>query len=154
MKGQVVIESYDEATGESRYKIATKWGTFDHTVKCSEEDKDVENRFDGLRFARYLCYIDELRAKASAFEQRAIGIDHAANVLYQVATDEKTIWDVTGDAVLELRLLAEVERDKARELRLTASTLKKRYPEMVESVLSTRRDLRERVDKKDKEENE
>ena len=154
MKGQVSIESYDEATGESRYKIATKWGTFDRTVKCSEEDKDIENRFDGIRFARYLCYIDELRAKARAFDQRAIGMKHAADVLYSIATDEKTIWEVGGDSVLEVRILAEVARNQARELRLTADTLEKRYPEMVKSVLSTRRDMRQRVANKKKEENE
>lgn len=142
MKGQIVIESYDESTGKSRFKIATKWGTFDHTVTCAPEDKDIQNRFDGLRFARYLCYIDELRAKARAYDQRAIGMSHAADVLYGIATDEKTMWDVKGDSVLECRILAEVARDQARELRHTADTLEKRYPETVESVLAARRHVR------------
>ena len=56
--------------------------------------------------------------------------------------------------MLEVRILAEVARDQARELRLTADTLEKRYPEMVKSVLSTRRDMRQRVANKKKEENE
>lgn len=150
MKGQIVIESYDKATGKSRVKIATKWGTFDHTVECAPEDKDVENRFDGIRFAHRLCYIDYLRAKARAFEQRAIGISHAANILYGVATDEKTQWKVNGDAVMDCRIQAEIAADEARVMREEANKLERDYPAFVGATLDTRRQLRA----KHKEENE
>ncbi len=147
---QIVIESYDPETGISRVKLNTKYGTFDHSVAIAEEDKDIENRHDGVKFALYKCQIDKLRAKARVFRERANGATHAANVLYRAATDPTLrYWKYTGDSVMLIRIQAEVFADEARKLLEKADEMEKDYPNMVASVLDTRRAFREHLDKKE-----
>lgn len=147
---QIVIESYDPETGISRVKLNTKYGTFDHSVTISEEDRDVENRHDGVKFALYKCQVDKLRAKGRALRERAKGIEHAANVLCRAATDPTLrYWKYTGDSVMLVRIQAEVFADEARKLFEKADEMEKDYPDMVASVLNARRAFREHLDKKE-----
>lgn len=150
---QIVIENYDKNTGVSRVKLNTKYGTFDHSVTISAEDKDIENRHDGIRFAMYLCQIDKLRAKARAYRERGKGMEHAANVLYKANIDpELKYWNYTGDSIMVVRIQAEIAFDEARKCSEKADKMEVEYPEMVESVLNARRALRKHIEKK-KEEN-
>lgn len=147
---QIVIESYDKNTGVSRVKLNTKYGTFDHSVEISPEDKDVENRFDGIRFAMYLCQIDKLRAKARAYRERGNGMTHAANVLIRAATDPTLrYWKYTGDSVMLVRIQAEIAYDEARKCSEEADKMEAEYAEVVESALSTRRAIRKRIEKRE-----
>lgn len=147
---QIVIESYDEKTGISRVKLNTKYGTFDHSVRVAEEDKDIENRHDGVKFALYKCQIDATRAKGRALRERAKGMDHAANVLINAANDPALrYWKYTGDSVMLVRVQAEIFYDEARQLFKEADDMKKDYLTMVASTLNTRRAFRKRGEKKE-----
>ncbi len=147
---QIVIESYDPETGISRVKLNTKYGSFDHSVAISEEDRDVENRHDGVKFALYLCQIDKLRAKARTFRERANGMSHAGNVLFAAAADSNCkYWNYTADSVMLVRIQEEVARDEARKCDYQADELEKGYSAMVESVLNARRAFRKRGEKKE-----
>lgn len=147
---QIVIENYDKNTGVSRVKLNTKYGTFDHSVTVSAEDKDIENRYDGIRFAMYLCQIDKLRAKARTYRERGNGMTHAANVLYSAATDPKLkYWNYGADPVMLVRIQAEVAFDEARKCSEKADEMEAGYAEMVESILNTRRALRKHIEKKE-----
>ena len=151
MRDQLVSATYNEATGVSTVKLNTKYGTFEHSVVVAPEDKDVANKFDGCKFAEYLCQIDKLRAKARAFRERAIGIDHAANVLCAIKCDPKMrLWNVSSDDLLELRIQAEIAYDQARVIKERADKMKDGYAEFVESTLNARRKFREHA-KKDSE---
>ena len=144
MRDQLVSATYNEATGVSTVKLNTKYGTFEHSVVVAPEDKDVANKFDGCKFAEYLCQIDKLRAKARAFRERAIGIDHAANVLCAIKRDPKMrLWDVSSDDLLELRIQAEIAYDQARVIKERANKMKDGYAEFVESTLNACRKFRE-----------
>ncbi len=145
---QIVIESYDEKTGTSRVKLNTKYGTFDRSVTVADEDKDVENRHDGIKFAMYLCQIDKLRAKARTLRERANGMSHAGNVLFAAAADSNCkYWNYTADSVMLVRIQEEVARDEARKCDYQADELEKGYSAMVESVLNARRAFRKKADK-------
>lgn len=147
---QIVIEGYDSETGTSRVKLNTKYGTFDHSVTISEEDRDIENRHDGVKFALYKCQVDKLRAKARALRERAKGIEHAANVLCRAATDPTLrYWKYTGDSVMLVRIQAEVFADEARKLFEEADNMEKDYPTMVASTLNARRAFRKFGEKKE-----
>lgn len=147
---QIVIENYDEKTGISRVKLNTKYGTFDHSVEIAEEDKDIENRHDGVKFALYKCQIDKKREKGRALRERAKGMDHAANVLINAANDPTLrYWKYTGDSVMLVRVQAEIFADEARKLFEEADNMEKDYPTMVASTLNARRAFRKRGEKKE-----
>lgn len=147
---QIVIEEYNAETGTSRVKLNTKYGVFDRTVTISDEDKDIENRHDGIKFAMYLCQIDKLRAKARVFRERAYGMEHAGNVLFAAAMDPNCkYFKYSADSVMLVRIQEEVARDEARKCDDKADQMEEDYPSMVESVLNARRAFREHLDKKE-----
>lgn len=148
MRDQLVCADYNEVTGVSTVKLNTKYGTFEHSVVCSPEDKDVQNKFDGCKFAEYLCQVDKLKAKARAFRERANGMEHAANVLYQIHSDPKMyIWKVSSDDIMQVRVQAEIAYDQARVLSEHAKQMKDGYAEFVETILNARRKFREHEEK-------
>lgn len=152
---QIVVEEYNPETGVSRVKLNTKYGVFEHSVKIAEEDKDVENRHDGVKFALYKCQIDKMRAKGRVLRERANGMEHAANVLFAAATDPTLrYWKYTGDSVMLVRVQAEIMFDEARECFEEADSMEIDYPMMVETSLNTRRAFRKRADKRKEEDGE
>jgi len=143
MSEQLVRADYDEATGISTVTVNSKWGKFTRTVKVHEEDKDIANKWDGPAFAHYLCKIDVIRAKARAMDERAIALRHGAKVLYNAAKTT-TIWNYSGDSMLELYCLAEDFEKQAENLRNIANEMKAKYPEMVKHQQDKRKRMQER----------
>lgn len=145
MKNKILESSYDKDTGVSTVTIESKWGTFTRSVVAQDEDKDIANRWDGCRFAHYLCTADMLKAKGKAFVERANGMNHAANVLAGIRYDTNWLYpDVGyGDAILDLRIQAEVAEDYGRECISRAKEMKQNYLSYVEDILTKRRKLRE-----------
>lgn len=147
MKDRILEAYYDEETGISQVILQTKWGTFEHAVVVSKEDEDIANKWDGCRFANYLCLIDKYRAKGKAFIERANGINAAADSLNQ------SIWSVTDDYVYgepftPSEMIAMMrdqayyaERDGRKYLEI-AKKMKEDYPEYIEQVLAERRKIR------------
>ena len=140
---KIVDARYDENTGVSVVTLGTKWGTFTHAVRLSEEDKDIANRWDGCKFAHYLCMIDKLKSKGHAFIERANGINHAATAVARAMYDggvsrvenprefNKVLGKMRDQAYY-------AERDGRKYLEV-AESMKQKYPEFVEETLKARR---------------
>lgn len=143
MTDQLVKAEYDEDTGISTVTLNTKWGTFTRTVKCQKEDADVQNRWTGILMAHYLCLADKAKAKSRAFHERAVGIEHAANVLVHVARDSQR-WTIHSDSLLQLRCTAEEMAEISAKYRKIAEDMYKKYPEVIKNDLKMRRYVRDR----------
>lgn len=140
MTDQLVRAEYDETTGISTVTLNTKYGVFTETTKVHEEDTDIANRWDGIRFAWYKCLIDKMRAKAKMYETRADGIRYALGVLRGEIKDGTYL--EFGDALLEMECILEVVENDALRCRQIANEKEQEYEKMVEGVLTTRRNLR------------
>lgn len=90
----------------------TKYGTFHGKVTCAAEDYDVENDTDGYIFAETKCNIQVNKERAKRFEQRAIGMRHAYNVLLKSGVSED---DPTLRKLLRQVKIAEREASAAKE---------------------------------------
>lgn len=143
---KIIDAWYDEETGVSQVTLQTKWGTFSHAVAVDEEDEDIANKWDGCRFAHYLCLIDKYRAKGKAFIERSNGINAATDALNQ------SIWSVTdgyvyGEPFTPSEMIAMMrdqayyaERDGRKYLEV-AEEMRQHYPEFIEETLESRRNF-------------
>lgn len=137
----ILHSDFDKETGVSTVVLQTKWGTFKETSTCHAEDADVMNRWDGCAFAHYKCVVDKYAAKARAFHERALGMEHAANVLCQVRNMTKT-WNVVEDSILQVRCLAEDAESEAKRYREKANQMRADYQDFCASTLAAHRDFR------------
>ena len=140
---KIIDAWYDEDSGLSQVTLGTHWGTFTRTVVVDPEDADVANRWDGCKFAHYLCVIDKLIAKGHAFIERSNGINHAATVVARAMYDSgvsrvenprefnKILGKMRDQAYY-------AERDGRKYLEV-AESMKQKYPEFVEETLKARR---------------
>lgn len=143
MREQLVKAEYNENTGESTVMLNTRWGVFTRTVKVHPDDADIANKWDGCRFAHYLCHIDAMKAEARAYKERAIGVRHAAHVILQ-ASKTSIYWNYSIDSVLELYCIAEDFEKRAENLLNLAAELKRKYPEICEKTIEARRAVRKK----------
>lgn len=148
MKNKTLESNYDKDTGISTVVIQSKWGTFTHSVIVQDEDKDIANKWDGCRFAHYLCMADMLKAKGKAFVERGNGMEHAANVMtqYYLQQDNQIATEMYPyyvDAILDLRNQAQIAKREGKKYLAKAKDMKKNYLSYVEDILTKRRKLRE-----------
>lgn len=129
-KFNIVDARYEEAPGYSVVTIETKYGTFTNMAEVAFEDEDIENKWDGCRFAEYKCKIDFLRAKSRAMRERARGIRHAANFIENPA-DLKRVFRQAND----------MDR-RADDLRERAKYMEDAYPNYCDKMLTIRRTAR------------
>lgn len=140
----IISAKYDESTGESTVVLGTHWGTFKHTVTVDEEDKDVANRWDGCRFAHYLCVVDKLFAKGHALIERSKGINHAAiTISRSMYADGVPRIENNQEFNKTLSMMRDqafyAERDGRKYLEI-ARKMKKEYPDFINEVLKVRHD--------------
>lgn len=142
---KIIDAWYDEDSGLSQVTLGTHWGTFTRTVVVDPKDADVANRWDGCKFAHYLCVIDKLIAKGHAFIERSNGINHAATVIARA---------MYADGVPRIKNSQEfnkvlgmmrdqayyAERDGRKYLKI-AEEMRQRYPEFIEETLESRRNF-------------
>lgn len=142
---KIIDAWYDEDSGVSSVTLGTNWGVFSHAVHLEEEDTDVANRWDGCKFAHYLCMIDKLNSKGHAFIERSNGINHAATVVARAMyadgvpriKNNKEFNKVLG----MLRDQAYyAERDGRKYLDMAAK-MKENYPKFIEETLEARRNF-------------
>lgn len=89
MKGKIVDAHIE---GRTTYVTKqTKYGTFKGKVTIHPDDEDVRSEIDGYTFAEIKCDIQALKEKAKVMKQRAIGIDHAYNVLKKSGVQEDDV---------------------------------------------------------------
>ena len=148
MKNKILESNYNKDTGVSTVTIESKWGTFTRSVVVQDEDKDIANKWDGCRFAHYLCTADMLKAKGKAFVERANGMNHAANVMAQsflqkdnqIATE---MFPYYVDAILDLLKQAKIAKWEGKKYLIKAKDMNKNYLSYVKDILTKRRELRE-----------
>ena len=140
---KIIDAWYDEEDGISSVTLGTHWGVFTNTVEVDQEDEDVANRWDGCKFAHYLCVIDKLVSKGHAFIERANGINHAATVIARAMYD-KGVSRIENQKEFNkvLGMMRDqayyAERDGRKYLQI-AEDMRQKYREFVEEVLNTRR---------------
>lgn len=144
MADKIVRADYDEDTGISTVTLSTSWGTFTHTVAVQEEDKDIQNSWDGCTFAHYLCMVDKMRAKARAFRERAKAIRSAANIYFAAEANRDDPMIGYGYVKFFLDTQADFAERDAKKYDDIAKAMRQRYPEYIEETLATRRKLRSR----------
>ena len=145
MQDKILKATYDPISGISVCQLATKWGVFEHSVKVKDEDKDIANKWDGIRFAEYLCKIDKFKAKGRAFQERANGVKHAYNVCEYNNKNAPEVFK-TNPAALDtmMRQCYHMEEESKFYYNL-AKTWKEKYPQFIEKVLTERRKFRENI---------
>lgn len=91
MKGKIIDAHVNEKT--TYVTKQTKYGTFKGKVTVHPEDEDICSELEGYTFAEIKCDIQALKERAKVMKQRAIGIDHAFNVLRKsgIQEDDKTM---------------------------------------------------------------
>lgn len=134
----IVTAKYDADTGESIFKVNTRYGVFEHTVKVQPEDKDIANRWDGVCFAKMLCLIDIEKARARAYRERAIGIKQCMD-----AFPHKD-----SPAYKTMERQCNCMKREADYRKKCADSLKKDYPKLVSQVLGRKRAFREKMSNK------
>lgn len=146
MKDKILVADYNGVTGVSTVQLATSWGTFTHTVKVDKDDVDIANRFDGCRFAHYLCVADKLEAKGKAFLERSNGMNVAANVLASQLPEDVTPSKIRLKCIGTIRDQAYYAERDGRMYIEQARKMRDNYLEYVETTLNTRRKIRNKVD--------
>ena len=139
MKDKIMFADYNNETGESTVQLLTKWGTFTNTVHVDDEDKDIANRWDGCRFAHYLCVADKLEAKGRAFLNRADGMNVAANVLASQLPQGVEPNKVRINCIGTIRDQAYFAERDGRKYIERAREMREQYLDYVEKTLSERR---------------
>lgn len=122
----------------------TRYGTFEATVHCNEEDLDIQNNWDGAIFAEYLCDLQSLHKQVTFMEQRAIGAMNVYKSLLQ-SKDENDEW------MKLVKHHANIARRDADNLRETYKRMKKNYKVFTESRANMRREFIEIKNKRDSE---
>lgn len=141
MKGKILESDYIEEIGWSSVQKATPYGTFYESVHVHPEDEDIANAWDGMRFAELKCDIEAAKEKAKWMRQRAIGVRIALQNLDNAGTNDSHTLDN-----LERQVWAfEREADKYKEI---YEEMRDSYPAFTQMILDRRRQLREKVEKK------
>ena len=151
MVEQMTRADYNEETGVSVVTLNTPYGVFTEQTKVHEEDKDIANRWDGIFFAYQKCLTDMYRGKARMYEHRRDGVLYAVRVLAQKDNDCPE-YGITDDILMHIQRVADTLDEDATRCREKAERREKTYKEMVESILSKRRELRQRAKDGNKEE--
>lgn len=97
MKEYIVYANYDPATGISKMVKSNRYGTFSATAEVHEEDKDIANRWDGLRFCEFKIDMQSERVRASIFRERMNGV---RNALCSIEPPEPGEDDYTWDKMM------------------------------------------------------
>ena len=139
MKGKILESRYNP--GYSSYVLKqTKYGTFSSEVFIHDEDKDIDNSFDGCRIAEFDCDTKAYKEKAKWLRQRAIG----ARALYNNSQFIDSIVD-SDDRMYEQVLFLEREADKAKNY---YERRKDYRPIFINNLLKRRRETRNLINKK------
>ena len=140
MKGKIIESEY--IPGYTSWVCKqTKYGSFYGIAVLQEEDKDIDNSFDGCRIAEFKANLAACKEKAKWMRQRAIGAATIVNNLYD-SLDEETWNKLNHQVEVSFR-----EADKAKEY---YERMRDYLPIFIENLLKRRRETRELIaNKKD-----
>ena len=136
MKEQIVKAEYNPETGVSEMIKVNKYGCFHAKSVVHEEDADIANRWDGLRFCELKIDIEVAKAKATMLRERANGIRSAIMAIEPPEPGEE---DYTFDKLL---FQYQDARNRYEDQYTKYKRMKSMYHEIADTVLSTRRRMR------------
>lgn len=138
MKGKILESQYNP--GYSSYVLKqTKYGTFSSEVFLHDEDKDIDNSFDGCRIAEFDCDTKAYKEKAKWLRQRAIGASIMSYNLIHAYTPEQRL-----KVIDQLEYLFK-EADNAKNY---YERRKDYRPIFINNLLKRRRETRNLINKK------
>jgi len=97
MKWTLVSSNYDAETGISKVIINTELGTFEGTSKLHDEDKDIQSKYTGCRYA-------EMRAAAKYLKRKIKNQKIKVDTLKNLISNLERLADYDKD-VLEARFV-------------------------------------------------
>lgn len=150
MKGTILYAEYDEGTGVSVVTKQTKYGTFTRSVRVHEYDADIANQYDGCYFAELKCDIAAYQERAKFMRERAKGITHAFNVLSHADAQANPYMDEMAPEWYFLAHQADLAWRNAEQAFETYKILKESYSALIETTLRQRREMRDRIERKHK----
>lgn len=128
---------YNEETGESIVDKSSQYGRFYGATICRNEDKDIQNRWDGMYIADFKCDRQIQRARAMDMRSRAKGIQHAYNVLSKTYGEANEVVRALGKQVYAANCIADSESNKYHRMR-------DKGRDIINGIVDTRRDFREK----------
>ena len=138
MRGKILESYYDGEEGFSSVTKHTKYGTFIAEAYCHPEDKDIQNEWDGCRFAEFKCDIQALHEKIKMMKQRLIGMDQLIDLLDRPQVAEEITYNLYKDLVdLRNSVQGQIEVDIDKY-----DAMMENYQENTERVLQHRRKFR------------
>lgn len=140
MRGKILDSDYLEEIGVSFVEKATPYGNFYGEVYLHEDDADIANAWDGMRFAEMKCDIRAMKEKAKVMRQRAIGVEIALKNLDNAKVNDPFTLDNLERQVWAFRKEADRYKEIYEEMRDS-------YQAYTQVILDRRRQLRDKVDK-------
>ena len=138
MRGKILESYYDGEEGFSCVTKHTKYGTFTAEAYCHPEDKDIQNEWDGCRFAEFKCDMQALHEKIKMMKQRLIGMDQLIDLLDRPEVAEQIDYGLYKDVVdLRNSVQGQIEVDINKYDAMMAN-----YQDNTERVLQHRRKFR------------
>ena len=140
MKGKILESEFEQ--GHSSWIIKeTKYGTFfGQAFINTDKNLDIENSFDGCRIAEFRCDLQAVKEKSKWMRQRAIGIQHAYNVL-------KNNFEEDNPALQQLKRQEEIAWRDYYSTRCLYERMKEYEPFYIKNIVEERQKLRKIIEK-------
>lgn len=138
MKGKILSCFYDEQIGIGYLEKATKYGTFEYTTFCDDEDFKKQNKWDAGHFAEYQCDLQALKEKNKWMGQRIIGMKQMLKLVNEDSQEYKKLNDFVYSVEKQLK------KDK-----VLYKALKDKYVEYTVETLKAREELVAKVKNKE-----
>lgn len=146
---RILKAEYNPETHTSVVSKSSQYGVFTHTVVCQEPDYDVENKFDGCRFAETRCDRDISLARLKDMRSRYYGAKHMYNVL---CLQSGAVF--ADDHIVQEEMFSQVENARIAYLKAKDDYegLNRWCKWRSDHILKVRRNLRDKADNLHKDE--
>lgn len=134
-RSKILDAEYDKLTGVSYLRKQSPVGIFSGIAVLENEDKDIANQWDGLRFAEYKTDLKILKAEIKREKQKNLGVEHAYKCLCQSFSEVDPVMKKL-QRYYKRNLKAIQEKEELYKY------LQQNYKAYTDSVIKQRRDLR------------
>ncbi len=152
MRGHIIENWYDagedfvDSNGQPQHLPSTahiyketKYGVFYGEAQAAPEDEDIANSWDGYRFAEMKCDIQAYKAKAKVMRERALGLQHACNVIAQANKG-----NIYNEIYMKFERQLQVAWNNYYRAQEQYETLKNMYYDYCNQIIRQRREFRNR----------
>lgn len=140
MKYKIQEFTYNEETGESTMFAVSKYGELYATVKCAEQDKHLQNQWDGYRFCEYKIALQYYRYWAMALKNRYEAVYDVYKTIEKIFDEDISSYQPYIFYLLENQ--AKGYQKVYDTINNRYKFLKNRYKEYCADILNTRSKLR------------